>query len=154
MESLGDRIVAAARRYLDVRYYHAGRSEHGLDCAGLLVVVAHDVGITDYDDVDYARDPPAERLTATLSQFARTIWRRSEEPDLPIGRFEPGDLLQFEILGIPRHAGIAAADERGRATMIHAYQGANRVTEHLFDKHWQKRLWAVYRIEEGLPSPR
>lgn len=147
MSDLGEQIVTQARTYLSVPYFHAGRTREGLDCIGLLAVVAHDLGITDYDDVNYQPDPPAEPLTHILNHFCLCIWARETSPDWP-QPFAPGDLLQFEILGVPRHAGIYATDEQGSPMLIHAYQAVGKVIEHPFDAQWRRRLWAVYRVKE------
>jgi cell wall-associated NlpC family hydrolase len=145
---LGERIVALARFYIDTPFYHAGRSHHGLDCIGLLAVVAHELAITDFDDVNYsALGPPADYLTAVLGRYARVLARCGKE-DAPLAELEPGDLVQFDIAGVPSHCGVYARDERGGPTVIHAYQAAGRVLEHPFDRHWQRRLWAAYRVEE------
>lgn len=152
--SLGQRIVDQARTYLSVPWFHAGRSRHGLDCAGLIAVVAHDLSITDFDDVNYPPEPDPAYLTAVLERFAERQWHlifpEPSDPPLEFGdlRALPGDLLQFEILGEPRHVGIYAEDSRGRGTVIHTYQSVGRVCEHAFDVHWQRRLWAAYRFRE------
>jgi cell wall-associated NlpC family hydrolase len=147
VSNLGDRFVAQARTYAGVPYYHAGRSRQGLDCIGLLAVVAHDLGITDHDDVNYSPDPEPGYLTATLHRFCDLTWINDPFDDVT-PTLEPGDLLQFEIAGVERHAGIYAEDERGQGTVIHAYQSAGKVCEHLLDRHWQRRLWAAYRLKE------
>lgn len=153
MSDLGDRIVKQARYYveLQVPFYHCGRNRYGMDCVGLLAVVAHDLGITDYDDTGYQPDPPAEELTRVLEAHCDRVWdARSpilSDVELEYG-CKPGDLLQFDITGQPRHCGIFARDEQRQPTMIHCWESVGKVTEHLFDKAWRRRLWAVYRVRE------
>jgi cell wall-associated NlpC family hydrolase len=48
-------IVAAARTYLGVPWRHQGRTRAGLDCAGLIVMVARDLALSDYDSTAYGR---------------------------------------------------------------------------------------------------
>ena len=50
-----DRLVAQARSYLGVPWRHQGRTRAGIDCAGLVVLVARDLGLTDYDSTAYGR---------------------------------------------------------------------------------------------------
>jgi cell wall-associated NlpC family hydrolase len=148
LSDLGERFAAQARSYLAVPYHHAGRGRFGLDCVGLLAVVAHDLGITTFDDLNYQPEPDPAYLTATLERFAARYWDRDTPAErLRMGLWD-GDLLQFEILGSARHCGIYARDERGEGTVIHTYQAAGKVVEHLFDIHWQRRLWAAYRLRE------
>lgn len=159
MSDLGRRVMEQARTYLDVPYFHAGRSRKGLDCIGLLAVVAHDLGITAFDDVNYPPEPDPAYLTEVLERFAERKWQRLEpfqetNGDRGAGcgctSLCEGDLLQFEIRREARHAGIYAEDDRGQGTLIHCYQSAGRVVEHLFDNHWQRRLWAAYRFREAV----
>lgn len=52
-------VVAEARRWLDVRWEHQGRSAHGLDCVGLVVMVCRALGLSAYDLAAYPREPVA-----------------------------------------------------------------------------------------------
>jgi hypothetical protein len=53
MEAMtGDQVVQAARRFLGVPFKLHGRSEHGMDCLGLVVCVAKQFGL-DFDLTDY-----------------------------------------------------------------------------------------------------
>jgi hypothetical protein len=45
-------IVETARSYKGVPYQDQGRTrEEGLDCVGELIVVAHDIGYTDFESL-------------------------------------------------------------------------------------------------------
>jgi cell wall-associated NlpC family hydrolase len=149
MSVIGDRFVVQARSYLGVRFFHAGRNRHGLDCIGLLAVVAHDLDITQHDDVNYQPDPDPALLTATLRRFCRRLEPFEGFP----GPLEPGDLCQFSIAGVERHAGVYATGATGQPSLIHAYETAGCVLEHAFDVHWRRRLWAIYRLEERPSQP-
>jgi len=41
----GSDVVAQARKYMGVRWAHQGRSPAGMDCAGLVIRVAQDLGL-------------------------------------------------------------------------------------------------------------
>jgi cell wall-associated NlpC family hydrolase len=139
----GDAIVAEARTWLGTRYYHAGRDRNGIDCVGLLVRIAQELGFCAYDDVNYS---PEE--FEKLAPYLRRLGQPVPVPDpFPTG-LEAGDLCQFMVNGAPRHAGIYARDGTGAPTLIHAYRTAGLVLEHPFDRHWARRLWAVYRPGE------
>lgn len=148
MSDLGQRVVEQARSYRGVIFQHAGRNRHGLDCAGLIAVVAHDLGITAWDDVNYQREFDPAYLTRVLLRFADPTWEWGHPNGLAELAVQPGDLLQFVLCGHPRHVGIAATDERGERTVIHCYQSVGKVVEQPFSRYWQGQLWAAYRFRE------
>ena len=75
----GADIVAAARGYLGAKWQHQGRSDEAMDCAGLVIKVAHDLGLSDFDKTDYRRlSSPSEMLSicrANLVEISRTELR-------------------------------------------------------------------------------
>lgn len=133
----GTDFVTAARSYLGVPFFHAGRSRQGLDCGGLLICAARDAGFTVANHANYPAtyvDP--DILTGYLSEYCDQIeW----------GPLADGDIGVFSIAGNPQHVAILTAEE----TMIHAYQSAGKVVEHPLDHHWRRRLVAVYRVREA-----
>lgn len=130
--TIREAIVVAARSYLGVRYHHQGRNRAGIDCAGLIVAVARDVGLSAADMTGYARIPDGKALRAHLDSQAKHV---------PISSRQPGDILlmQFER-GLPQH--LAIVTDHG---MIHAYAGARKVVEHRIDDMWAARILAVYQ---------
>ena len=52
---LADAIVAEARTWLGVPWRHQGRSRAGVDCAGLVVLVARALELADHDSTAYGR---------------------------------------------------------------------------------------------------
>lgn len=63
-----EEIVEAARGWMGVKWRHMGRNRQGLDCLGLLVVVAQHFGIEHHgDEVNYRRVPDGDRLVNTLT---------------------------------------------------------------------------------------
>lgn len=129
----GETLVEAARLYLGVPWVHAGRSRLGLDCVGLPLLVAHDLGITDFEDVNYSRVVNPERLRRQIEVFCDPV---------PVESMQPGDVLLFDILGTPQHVGLYAGDGR----LIHAYETAACVVEHRLDKSWRRRIVQTYRL--------
>lgn len=122
-------IIAAAQSYLGVRYHHQGRSRAGIDCAGLLVCVARDVGIsTNGDQMGYSRTPDGKSLKAALDGFGRRV-------DV----FQPGDFLLMRFDSQPQH--IAIVTDVG---IIHSYLSARRVVEHGLSDDWRARIICAY----------
>jgi cell wall-associated NlpC family hydrolase len=128
----GDDLVQQARQYLGVPYYHCGRDRHGLDCLGLLLRVAHDLGLTEWDETGYSEQVDTARMRRKIEEFCDYVGAGGTDP-------EPGDVLLFSIKGSPQHLGLAT--DQG---VIHAYQSAGRVTEHALDCTWKRRLVAVF----------
>lgn len=138
-----DRVIAEARALLGVRFRHQGRhAVHGLDCLGLLLVVAERSGLTiagqparALDACDYGSRPDAMRLQATLEQALC----------LRTGSAQPGDVLLLKIQGAPQHLALVSDyPQPGALGMIHAYALARRVVEHRYDDAWQQATHAIY----------
>ncbi len=139
-----EKIVAEARKLLGVKFHHQGRSAvTGLDCLGLLVLVAERVGLefegvraSSHDRKDYGHNPDTTALQAGLERFLCRV----DEPCV-------GDVGLFRIDGRPQHLAIIsdypAPDTYG---MIHAYAPLKKVVEHRLDEGWQSQLAAMYRF--------
>ncbi|MFZ5610169.1 MAG: NlpC/P60 family protein [Pseudomonadota bacterium] len=129
-----DDLVAAARQCLGTPFRHQGRAlGRGLDCVGLLIHVAHGVGLQTDDPCDYGRQPAHGLLERHLAAAGLA-------PIPPVAAL-PGDVLLFRIDGPAQH--VALASDKG---MIHAYALARRVVEHRLDPVWRARLVGAYRF--------
>lgn len=131
MSTLGERIAAEARTWENTRFVHAGRSEQGLDCIGLLAVVAHSLGLTNYDDRNYSRQEAAGRIRGEIERFCEQV---EGEP-------QAGDVLFLSVHGIPTHCGISLGDGQ----FIHAFEQDGKVVTSRLDRFWRARLVAVFR---------
>ncbi len=132
-------IVAAARFYRGVTFRHQGRTPHGLDCVGLLVMVARDLEIPHTDITGYARTPDGLTLQAAL---------RANLIKKSIKDLQAGDVLCFALPHYPCHVGIYT--EKG--TIVHALSRVGMVTENTLDKSWKERIRECYEypgIENG-----
>lgn len=132
-------IVAEARRWLGTLFRHQGRGVNGLDCAGLLIVVARALGIRVVDDLTYRRIPDTARL--------RQVLLASLCPK-PITERLPGDVLLFKDpirQGHMYHLGIQT--DLG---FIHAYGRADvkKVVEMPFCPDWDAAIVGVFEYPE------
>jgi NlpC/P60 family putative phage cell wall peptidase len=131
-------LIEAARHYLGTPFTHQGRMRGvGVDCVGLVACAAADAGI-ELPDVprSYGRTPDGS-LERELARYCERV--------LHVGLVQPGDLLLFRIYSLrPRHVAIVTQAEP--LAMIHAYQGADTVAEHLVDDWWRARLHSVWRL--------
>lgn len=127
--------VEAARGWLDVRWLHQGRSRQGIDCVGLLIVAAADLGIT-------LPDMPGYRRSSDPAKFLGHVVANS----LPESEPHPGAFGIFRDGTQPCHVGIFG-ERDGHLTLIHAYAGTGKVMEELFIHDWPLHLMSVRSIE-------
>jgi cell wall-associated NlpC family hydrolase len=132
----GTDIVSIARTWLDVPFRHQGRSRHGVDCGGLLLMVATDAGLSVAAPTVYSMSPDPDMIADTLQTNCTRLQFRDQHP---------GDVLLFSFAGEPRHVGIAS-ELAGHPAVIHAWAKPGKVVEHRIDDLWHKRLRAVYRL--------
>ena len=127
-------IVAAARSWLGTPWHHQGRLKHvGVDCIGLAVGVAREIGLTVEDQTDYGREPDADLLLEKLHLHCERV-----------DDWQPGDILLFAISG-PRARHVGFATDIG---MIHAHAPARRVVEHGIDATWRQRIIGAWRLPD------
>lgn len=130
----GADIVAEARKHIGTPFVHQGRLPgKALDCAGLVVTVAHSLGIEMMDAKGYGRSPNGA-LEAVIA--AQTC-----VDQVPIAERQPGDVLTMRFAKEMQHVAICAGE-----TVIHSYEAVGKVCEHALDEMWVKRIVRVYRI--------
>lgn len=129
-------VIAAARSYLGVPWVHQGRTRAGLDCGGLVVCVAHDLGLSDFDATGYAREPDGITLRRYLQAHA-----------LRVSQSEPGDILLLRFVRHPQHVGI-----RTDYGIIHTFAQVGAVVEHRLDGAWAARVVDAYAFP-GVTAP-
>lgn len=135
MKSIREQIIEEARSFLGTPFHHQGRvKHHGVDCVGLVACVGKVLELLKYDRTDYSWQPQ-NILKGELEKAGFVKRNEDEEP-------EPGDVGIFWLSKrhIVQH--IAIFTEYG---MLHTYQDAGKVVEHVIDHKWRKRLVAVYK---------
>jgi cell wall-associated NlpC family hydrolase len=139
MRITGDDIVGAARSWIGTPFHHQARLKgHGVDCVGLVVGVAMDLGLVVRDRRDYSRLPDGFSLEAELEDQLVQVPDRA-----------PGDVLMFRMPRLPRHVGIyAGTDHEGTPRMIHATSNAGKCVEVNLDTVWLRALKKTYRFRE------
>lgn len=127
-------VVRVARTWLGTPYHHQGRLKGvGVDCAGLVIGVAHELGLSDFDISGYAPRPDGASLSRLCAQHMRA---------LTLDQLCPGDVLLFKFEAHPGHLGILSASNQ----LIHAYLPRRRVIEHGLDSAWWRQLAGQYRL--------
>ena len=98
MQTLDRQVVDCARSWIGTRFRHQGRSRSGVDCLGLLVMVAKECELeyggqflSDYDESDYGIFPDIEKLQAKLAQYLMP---------LPLANMRMGDVAFFQLITV------------------------------------------------------
>lgn len=134
--STAEAFVAAARSYVGVPWRHLGRARTGVDCIGLALLAARDVGIDLPDPAPYAREPQGTRLLDGILAHAE----RMATP-------EPGDVLLFRMGLYGGHIGIASVHPAwGVSACLHAYAPRRQVVEQPMDAELRAALIGAFRL--------
>ena len=128
-------VVDEARGWIGTRWQHQGALRGvGADCVGLLVGVAHALGIADArDDMrdpalrGYGRIPNPALLTEAASRYLDA----TTECVL-------GGVVLMRFTAHPTHFAIVSSLQP--ISIVHAYAQARRVVEHRLDDLWVSRI--------------
>lgn len=126
-------IVAAARERIGAKFLHQARGPDAFDCVGLVITVANQLGLSDFDTRAYPRFPNPEEMQGLL------------EAHLDYVRWDdvlPGDVLWFRA---PQPQHLAIVTDREPMRMVHAFSRVGRVVETGVDHFWRQRLVACFR---------
>ena len=134
---MNEKIVEIARGWLGTRFHHQGRKKGvGVDCIGLIVGVASELGIKVADRQNYGKEPFNNELETALVQHCQPC---------ELGQ---GVIALFRISQEPQHVGIIS-DYAGGFGLIHAYAQSRKVVEHGLDDWWQKRLVGCFSFSNA-----
>lgn len=120
-------VVAVAREYLGTPFHHQGRVKGvGVDCVGLVMCVARDLGITSRTDpgfknyTGYGRSPDGHILREQLGRHM---------VEVPRDQMRAGDVVCVAFDLYPQHVGIVADYRHGGFSIIHAASRHGKVIE-------------------------
>lgn len=130
-----DAIVHEARAWLGVPYLHQGRTRHGIDCIGLLIKIAHSLGLSRFDIDGYSRLPSGRMMSRLM---------REHMSRLAISEALPGDVLHMSFGMQPQH--VAIITKLHPVSVIHADSERGKVVEHVLDAQWMRHVRGVYRV--------
>lgn len=118
-------VVAEARTWIGTPYIHQHRAKrHGVDCVGLVVGVARDLGLVapDFDITGYGPTPDGKSMLAICDRHMQRI---------PMDTLKPGHVLVYQFrpeLG-PQHMGIVGDYLYGGLSLIQALGKADNKGE-------------------------
>lgn len=126
-------VVAAARAKLGAAFRHQARGPDAYDCVGVVIAIANELGLSNFDIRTYTRQPNPEQMRALLEANLDYVrW----------GEVLPGDVLWFRAPD-PQH--LAVVSQINPMQMVHAFARTQRVVETGVDRFWRDRLVACFR---------
>lgn len=123
-----------------VRFLHQGRDENGIDCIGALAYALDYKGLLPA----YSRDPVNGELELNLiKHFGECVARHPT-----IEQLQEGDIVSMQYAGPVRHVAIVGnhPNINGALSLLHTDSMLERVTEHILDKKWLRRIAGVWRV--------
>lgn len=126
-------FIAQTLTWLKTPYHHQARLKGvGVDCIGLLVGVADELGIdTSNVPINYTRAPDPAQLFAALHETGHVA---------PAAVSAPGDIVLFRIGRQPTHFGLLT--DYGFVHADHHFG----VVEVPFDGKWRSRAMSYFKI--------
>ncbi len=134
-------VIEEARSWIDTPFVHQGRAKgRGADCVGLIIGVAHRLGISSFDYRAYGRQPQPEQMGKLLED---NLIKVNDPKEL-----KSGYIFWLRIFR-PRHLAIYTE----KNTIIHIYdrvgsshhKPVGRCIEHILNEAWKRKIVAVYR---------
>jgi cell wall-associated NlpC family hydrolase len=129
-------VVEEARSWIGTRWRHQGRNEHGIDCAGLIIVVASKFGLQDTNPVNYPRRTSGDEF---VNYFLKAGMVKVDFADR-----QPGDVILVQDKGLPCHCGFLST-KRGVDHYIHGYAIRKQVVEEPLEA-WLPKITHVLRF--------
>lgn len=145
-----DKVIERARELVDAKvpFLHQGRDFSGIDCVGALVYAFQYEG----EIPAYPRDPVNGELEKSLEHvFGKPLMVIDRfNPLTTANELQPKDIISIQYRGPIRHVAIVAEypDQRnypGARSMIHTDSNVEKVTEHILDRKWLRRIVKVWR---------
>lgn len=132
-------IAEFAQSLVGIDYRFRGRDRFGIDCVGLLILVAERFGVPYRDSRKYPPHPPAGLLTKVLMNNMVLV---------PLECVVPGNVVSFWLRRPDAvvHAGILVAENR----IVHVLSrdSIGKVVEHGLDDRWLGRRADAYAFPE------
>lgn len=112
-------VVRVARTYLETPFHHRGRLPGvGLDCAGIIICAARELGLVaaDFDVPAYTPTPDGRTMLE---------WCRAHMKSVARVNMQPGDVIVLITDVHPQHLGILGDYRHGGLSIIHAANNAD-----------------------------
>lgn len=130
-------IVAEARKWIDTPWKHQGRSERGIDCAGVVVKTAHALKFSEFDVTNYQRNTRGHQF---MDYF------REHMEEIPLTKIQEGDVVLFRDSMFPCHSAVVSV-KHGELHIIHAYARRKQVLEEPLSAEWKGKWIAAFKFK-------
>lgn len=135
-------LVAAARARIGTRFRHRARNSKYADCAGLVVLVYGDCGVTLPDFRLYGREPVNDGL---IKRGSEALGEPVAVAPVRVTGLQVGDVIVQRFDVEPHHVAFVADYIFGGFSMIHADGHTGKVIEHRMAPDHVKRITHVFR---------
>ena len=138
-----EEIVRAARARVGIPFQHMGRSLAGLDCDGVLISVARELGLVakDFDVPPYTKVPDGK----TFLEWCDRYMTRITQSEMQIG-----DAVVVIVDKHPAHIGILGDYVHGGFSIIHASNARSTVPARVIETRLMfsrgMKFVAAYRL--------
>ncbi len=113
-----------------------------MDCIGVVVGSARDLGLPHQDMRGYKRRPDHQMLETQMEKQLDIVSGGLDDLRL-------GDIFLFTIRKDPQHVAIyCGIGNKGLPYMIHAYLPAKKVIMEEFSQFWKNSLVDVFRMKD------
>ena len=127
-------VANQAMTWVSKRWRHQGRTRHGIDCIGLIIMVARELGLSEFDTHAYERSPDGVEFMAGFKEQMDYV-----RP----GRDQQGDVIVLRDQVLPCHCGIFV-EYRGVRHVVHAAARHRRVIVQPFVGEFVSNRIAVF----------
>lgn len=134
-------IVKSACGWLDTPYHHHGRVKGvGVDCAQLLVAVAHETGCITDEIVQTIPNYPVQWHLHNREEKLLDVLEHFECIEIPKEATLPGDIVCFQFGRTTSHLGIKINETQ----FIHARYDTKKVVINTMQHEWLERWTKSY----------
>lgn len=133
-----DEFIAKARSYIGTPFHHQGRLPGvGLDCVGVVVCAARELGYEVHDQVGYAKIPRGRTLIQAVEEHCDRI---------ELATLQPGDLMLFSFIRDPQHL-VIVTEVYPVINVVHSWSDSGKTVENSMDEQWWRRLVGCYQLK-------
>ena len=113
-----NKFIEVCESYEGTPFHHQGRVPHvGLDCVGLPICAAQEIGIPMKDNLEYGHEPSSRFLRYMIVDVNGLI-------SCPVDDDQPGDIILMRYSAEPTHVAIRTHDG-----IVHAYAPMRKVVK-------------------------
>lgn len=141
-----DDVVRVARSYLGTPFQHRGRTPgQGLDCAGLVICVAKELGLVapDFDVPPYRMSARGDEMLRWCDRYMQRIEREA---------MGAADVIVLATERDPQHLGILADYRHGGLSIIHASNSPSVSPQRVIETRLMFARGMQYRAAYRLPG--